>query len=168
MHWKEKRKMIRKLKLDDVKNIETILKSIANFNDAEVRVAMELVNVAAADAGQTDYNVFVYEQNGTVVGYHCTGKRPLTDAVYDLYWIVTDPRHKSKGVGKSLLAHAEQFVIQLKARWLLIETSSKDSYEGARNFYLRNNYSIISEINDFYSLGERLIVFGKYFNNKNN
>jgi len=138
------------------------------FNDAEVRIAMELVNAAAADAEQTDYNVFVYEEEGNVIGYHCTGKRPLTDAVYDLYWIVTDPSHKNKGVGKTLLAHAEQFVAQLKGRWLLIETSSKESYEGTRNFYLRNNYSIISEINDFYILGERLIVFGKYFNNKKN
>jgi len=160
--------MIRKLKPDDIKKIETILKNIDNFNDDEVSVAMELVNAAAADAEQTDYNVFVYEEKGNVIGYHCTGKRPLTDAVYDLYWIVTDPSHKNKGVGKTLLAHAEQFVLQLKARWLLIETTSKKSYEGSRNFYLRNNYSIISEINDFYTLGERLIVFGKYFNNKNN
>ena len=160
--------MIRKLKPDDVKNIETMLMSIPNFSNAEVSVAMELVNAAAVDANQTDYNVFVYEDKGDVIGYHCTGKRPLTDAVYDLYWIVTDPSHKNKGVGKALLTHAEQFVLQLKARWLLIETSSKDTYEGARNFYLRNNYSIISEINDFYTLGERLIVFGKYFNNKNN
>ena len=160
--------MIRKLKPDDVKNIETILNNITNFNDAEVSVAMELINAAAADAEQTDYNVFVYEEDGNVIGYHCTGKRPLTDAVYDLYWIVTDPSHKNKGVGKTLLAHAEQFVTQLKGRWLLIETSSKESYEGTRNFYLRNNYSIISEINDFYTLGERLIVFGKYFNNKKN
>ncbi len=160
--------MIRKLKPDDVKNIDTILKNIDNFNDAEVRIAMELVNTAAAEAEQTDYNVFVYEEEGNVIGYHCTGKRPLTDVVYDLYWIVTDSSHKNKGVGKTLLAHAEQFVLQLKGRWLLIETSSKESYEGTRNFYLRNNYSIISEINDFYSLGERLIVFGKYFNNKNN
>jgi GNAT superfamily N-acetyltransferase len=160
--------MIRKLKPDDVKNINAILNNITNFNEAEVSVAMELVNVAATDAEQTDYNIFVYEEKGRVIGYHCTGKRPLTDAVYDLYWIVTDPGYKNKGVGKALLTHAEQFVIQLNARWLLIETSSKDSYEGARNFYLRNNYSIISEINDFYTLGERLIVFGKYFNNKNN
>ena len=160
--------MIRKLKPDDVKNIETILKNISIFNDAEVGIAMELVNAAAADVEQTDYNIFVYEEDGKVIGYHCTGKRPLTDAVYDLYWIVTDPGHKNKGVGKTLLTHAEQFVTQLKGRWLLIETSSKESYEGTRNFYLRNNYSIISEINDFYTLGERLIVFGKYFNNKKN
>jgi len=160
--------MIRKLKQDDVVKIESILMNIDKFNEAEVRIAMELVNAADADAEQTDYNVFVYEEEGNVIGYHCTGKRPLTDAVYDLYWIVTDPSHKNKGVGKTLLAHAEQFVTQLKGRWLLIETSSKESYEGTRNFYLRNNYSIISEINDFYTFGERLIVFGKYFNNKNN
>lgn len=160
--------MIRKLKPDDVIKIESILMNIDNFNEAEVRIAMELVNAAAADAEQTEYNVFVYEEEGNIIGYHCTGKRPLTDAVYDLYWIVTDPSHKNKGVGKTLLAHAEQFVTQLKGRWLLIETSSKENYEGTRNFYLRNNYSIISEINDFYTLGERLIVFGKYFNNKNN
>ena len=160
--------MIRKLKPDDVKTIETILKNIDNFNDAEVSVAMELVNTAASDAEQTDYNVFVYEEDGNVIGYHCTGKRPLTDAVYDLYWIVTDPGHKNKGVGKTLLTHAEKFVLQLKGRWLLIETSSKDSYQETRNFYLRNNYSIISNINDFYAVGEMLIIFGKYFNNKNN
>ena len=160
--------MIRKLKPDDVKTIETILKNIDNFNDEEVSVAMELVNTAASDAEQTDYNVFIYEEDGNVIGYHCTGKRPLTDAVYDLYWIVTDPGHKNKGVGKTLLAHAEKFVLQLKGRWLLIETSSKDSYQGTRNFYLRNNYSIISNINDFYAVGEMLIIFGKYFNNKNN
>ena len=160
--------MIRKLKPDDVKTIETILKNIDNFNDAEVSVAMELVNTAASDAEQTDYNVFVYEEDGNVIGYHCTGKRPLTDAVYDLYWIVTDPSHKNKGVGKTLLTHAEKFVLQLKGRWLLIETSSKDSYQETRNFYLRNNYSIISNINDFYAVGEMLIIFGKYFNNKNN
>jgi GNAT superfamily N-acetyltransferase len=159
--------MIRKLKPDDVKTIETILKNINIFSEAEVNVAMELVNAAAADAKQTDYNVFVYEEGGNVIGYHCTGKRPLTDAVYDLYWIVTDPNHKNKGVGKTLLAHAEQFVLQLSGRWLLIETSSKDSYEGTRNFYLRNNYSIISEINDFYAQGDKLIIFGKYFNKNN-
>lgn len=159
--------MIRKLKPGDTKTIKAILNNIDVFNDEEVFVAMELVNAAAADLDQTDYNVFVFEEEGKVIGYHCTGKRPLTDAVYDLYWIVTDPKHKNKGIGKTLLEHAEQFVLKLNGRWLLIETSSKASYEGTRNFYLRNNYSIISEINDFYAPGDKLIIFGKYFNKNN-
>ncbi len=160
--------MIRRLKPADTKIIEGILKKIPIFKKDDIKVAMELVNITASNPLQTDYNVFVYENDGTILGYHCTGKRPLTDAVYDLYWIVTDPDHGKQGIGKSLLEHAEDFVIQNNGRWMLIETSSKESYSATRNFYMRNNYSIISEINDFYSKGESLLVLGKYFNNKNN
>ncbi len=160
--------MIRKLKPADAKIIEDILNKIPAFNEEEINVAMELINVAASDSKQQDYNVFVYDEDGMIIGYHCTGKRPLTDAVYDLYWIVTDPEHAKKGIGKKLLEHAEQFVKDKNGRWLIAETSSKDSYSATRNFYMRNNYSIISEINDFYSVGDGLIVFGKYFNHRNN
>ena len=160
--------MIRRLKPDDVKSIEAILKETKNFKEEEIKVAMELVMIVTTNPEQQDYNIFVYEEDGKILGYHCTGRRPLTDAVYDLYWIVTDSTHKNKGIGKSLIEHAEKFVMENKGRWLLVETSSRDVYQATRNFYLRNSYSIISEINDFYSPGDNLIVFGKYFNNKKN
>ena len=160
--------MIRRLKPADTKIIEEILKKIPNFHEEEIRVAMELVNIAASDQEQKDYNLFIYEEDGMILGYHCTGKRPLTDGVYDLYWIVTNPEYGKKGIGKKLLEHAEGFVNENKGRWLLAETSSKDSYSATRNFYMRNNYSIICEIKDFYSIDDSMIVFGKYFNHKNN
>ncbi len=160
--------MIRRLKPADTKIIEGILNKVPLFKKEDIKVAMELVNITASNPSQTDYNIFIYENDGTVLGYHCTGKRPLTDAVYDLYWIVTDPDHGKKGIGKSLLEHAEDFVTQNNGRWMLIETSSKESYSTTRNFYMRNNYTIISQINDFYSKGESLLIFGKYFDNKNN
>lgn len=160
--------MIRRLKPADSKVIENILNNIPNFSNEEIEVAMELVTIAATNEKQTDYYLFVYEEDGMILGYHCTGKRPLTDGVYDLYWIVTNPQYGKKGIGKKLLEHAESFVNEMNGRWLLAETSSKDSYSATRNFYLRNNYSIISEINDFYSKGDGMIVFGKYFNHKNN
>jgi GNAT superfamily N-acetyltransferase len=155
--------MIRKIKQSDAVEIENILKKIPIFNEEEVGVAMELVNIAISVPEQTDYNIFVYENNETILGYHCTGKRPLTDGVYDLYWIVSDPGSGKKGIGKDLLDHAEEFVKRNNGRWILAETSSKDSYTKTRNFYLRNNYSIIAEINDFYKVGDSLMVFGKYF-----
>ena len=160
--------MIRRLKPADRKIIEEILNKIPNFHEEEIRVAMELVNIAASDQEQKDYNLFIYEEDGMILGYHCTGKRPLTDGVYDLYWIVTNPEYGKKGIGKKLLEHAEAFVNENNGRWLLAETSSKDSYSATRNFYLRNNYSIICEIKDFYSIDDSMIVFGKYFNHKNN
>jgi GNAT superfamily N-acetyltransferase len=156
--------MIRKIKQADVGKIEKILNNISIFSEVEVKVGMELVNIAASDIEQTDYNVFVYDEDGKVLGYYCTGRRPLTDAVYDLYWIAVDPEIKKKGIGKELLQHAENFVLEKQGRWLLAETSSKKSYEKTRNFYLRNNFSVIAQINDFYAVGDSLIIFGKFFN----
>jgi len=155
--------MIRKLKQADTIEIEKLLNKIPSFTNIEISVAMELINAAASNMNQNDYNVFVFEEYGKVLGYHCIGKRPLTDAVYDLYWIVADPGSGRRGIGKSLIQHAEAFVIEKKGRWLLAETSSNENYADARNFYLRNNYSIVAQINDFYSMGDNLIVFGKYF-----
>jgi ribosomal protein S18 acetylase RimI-like enzyme len=155
--------MIRKVRQSDAEKIEKILKKIPQFTENEIEVAMELVNIAANNQTQKDYNVFVFEKNEKILGYHCTGKRPLTDAVYDLYWIVADPETEIKGVGTELVKHAENFVNEKNARWLLAETSSRESYSRTRNFYMRNSFSIVAEINDFYSAGDNLIVFGKYF-----
>lgn len=157
--------MIRRLKPADAAVIEKMLGRIPNFKSSEVSVAMELVNIAAFNADQTDYHVFVYEHDNNLVGYHCTGKRPLTDGTYDLYWIVSDPESPVKGIGSALLTHAEEFVISNNGRWLLAETSSKDDYAGTRRFYLKNLYSIIAEIKDFYSVGDDLLIFGKFFRN---
>ena len=155
--------MIRKIKQADVSGIEKILKKIPTFTKAEVDVAMELVNIAANNPLQEDYHIFVYELDGRILGYHCSGRRPLTDGVFDLYWIASDPDADVKGIGKSLLAHAEAFVKENNGRWLLAETSSKESYLKTRNFYLRNNFSIVAQIENFYSEGDHLIVFGKYY-----
>jgi aminoglycoside 6'-N-acetyltransferase I len=130
-------------------------------------VAMELINIAANNSTQTDYNVFVYDSDGKILGYHCIGRRPLTDGVYDLYWIVADPDSEIKGIGTKLVEHAGMFVMENKGRWLLAETSSKDIYDKTRNFYLRNKFTIVAQINDFYSVGDNLIVFGKYYKNNN-
>jgi ribosomal protein S18 acetylase RimI-like enzyme len=157
--------MIRRLKPADSKLIEDILQRIPSFTENEIIVAMELVNIAAGNPDQTDYNIFIYENDSRVLGYHCIGRRPLTDGVYDLYWIAADPESPVKGIGKALLDHAENFVSENYGRWLLAETSSKDTYANTRRFYLKNRYSIVAEISDFYSEGDNLLVFGKFFKN---
>lgn len=154
--------MIRKLQSNDRHSLISIVEETDNFNDAEKKVAVELIDEAIANPNHEYYNLFVLEENGNIAGYHCTGKRALTDGVFDLYWIVVDPKNQNKGVGKRLLDHAENFVKENNGRWILAETSSKESYNATRNFYFRNNYSIVAEIRDFYTVNDNLIVFGKY------
>lgn len=155
--------MIRKLQSNDRTYLEEIISQIHNFSNEEKNVALELIDEALQKPEQNYYNIFVYEEDGKILGYHCVGKRALTDGVFDLYWIVVSPLAQNKGIGKLLLDHCENFVKENKGRWILAETSSKESYDATRNFYMRNNYSIIAQIKDFYSVGDNLIVFGKYF-----
>jgi len=155
--------MIRRIKQSDKIALEEMLNNISSFTSDEVNVAMELINVTLNFKEQKDYNIFVFTENEKILGYHCIGIRPLTDAVYDLYWIVVDNNEQGKGIGKKLMAHAEEFVTQNNGRWLLIETSSKDYYTNTRNFYINNNYKVVSQIDDFYKLNDSLIIYGKRF-----
>jgi len=154
--------MIRKLRPEDRDQIQKIVSSIEIFSDEEKEIAMELIDEAIAKPQLEYYNVFVFEEDSKVLGYHCTGKRALTDGVFDMYWIVVNPNAQNKGVGKQLLEHVENFAKERNGRWVLAETSSRENYTPTRNFYLRNRYSILSEIRDFYSVNDNLIVFGKY------
>ena len=156
--------MIRKLKPDDKQLLEGMLKRIENFSSDDFSVAMELIDVAVNFPAQTDYHIFVFEHEDCIYGYHCTGRRPLTDAVFDLYWIVADPEAPIKGIGSQLLEQAEEFVKDQKGRWLLAETTSKESYDKTRKFYIKNDYKVIAQIDDFYSEGENMIIYGKKFN----
>ena len=154
--------MIRKLQANDREQLVSIINKTDNFSNEEKKVAVELIDEAIGNPNHEYYNVFIYENDGKIAGYHCTGKRALTDGVFDLFWIVVDNSGQNKGIGKQLLDHAENFVKENKGRWILAETSSKDIYNATRNFYMRNNYSIVSQIKDFYTINDNLIVFGKY------
>lgn len=157
--------MIRRIKPSDRNFILNMLQRTKEFSNDEVNVAMELVDITLNNELQSDYNIFVYDEAEKVIGYHCTGKRPLTDGVFDLYWIVVDPVESGKGIGKKLLQHSENFVNENNGRWLLIETSSKELYENTRNFYIRNNYGLVASIDDFYKKGEAIFIYGKKFLN---
>lgn len=154
--------MIRKLRPEDRDQILKIVSSIEIFSKEEKDVALELIDEAIAKPQQEYYNIFVYEDENKVLGYHCTGKRALTDGVFDMYWIVVDPKTQNKGIGKQLLEHVENFAKERNGRWILAETSSRDNYTPTRNFYMRNNYTILSEIKDFYTMNDNLVIFGKY------
>lgn len=154
--------MIRKLQSKDRIQLVDIIDGTDNFSPDEKKIAVELIDEALGNVNHEYYNIFVYEDDGRILGYHCTGKRALTEGTFDLFWIVVDSRVQNKGVGKKLLDHAESFVKENNGRWILAETSSKDNYDATRNFYFRNNYSIVAEIKDFYKVNDHLIVFGKY------
>ena len=155
--------MIRLPVPDDRATLKSIVERVPIFNSDDVAVAMELIDKTINEPDQTDYVIRIICTNGTVTGYYCIGLRPLTDGVYDLYWIVVDPETSGKGCGSELLHDAFEYVASRNGRWLLAETSSKEAYSLTRRFYEKNKMNVVYTIPDFYRLGEALITYGMKF-----
>lgn len=155
---------IRPAEEKDRDRIEEILLATGRFTPEEVRCAMELVDECLQRPEKGDYIVHVADApdaSAPVSGYVCYGATPLTDGVYDLYWIAVDPRYQGQGVGRVLLRFVENEVRRLRGRMLLIETSSKDSYGPTLRFYEQSGYDEISRIKDFYRIADDKVVFCK-------
>jgi ribosomal protein S18 acetylase RimI-like enzyme len=155
---------IRSLEPGDRSRIEEMVVATGKFNDEEVATALELVDHALIDGEKSGYVFAVMEEaagDAPVVGYACYGPTPLTQGVYDLYWIVVDPAAQGKGLGRLLTRHVEQDVVSRGGRMLLIETSSQESYVPTVRFYERTGYQLAARIKNFYRIGDDKLIFSK-------
>lgn len=156
---------IRPVEPKDRERIHQILVATARFTQEEVTCAVELVDHGLEHPGK-DYTVYVLDEPDSgprrmVQGYVCYGPTPLTDGVWDLYWIAVDPKQQGHGFGQLLLKFVENEVRRHRGRMLLIETSSKESYGPTLRFYQRSGYDEISRIKDFYRIEDDKVVFCK-------
>jgi ribosomal protein S18 acetylase RimI-like enzyme len=147
-----------------------LLSGLAIFEMHELRVAEELI--AEALAGSQYYFIHVAREaaagaeptgRGRVVGYVCHGHNPVTDAIYDLYWIAVDRGAQGQGVGRKLIAHTEERVRAFGGRGIVIETSNRPEYAPARRLYERCGYRMAAELKDFYKPGEDRLEYVKFF-----
>ena len=155
---------IRQLELRDRSRIEDMVVSSGNFNDVETETALELADDALKEGEASGYIFVVLEygkEHPVLHGFACYGPTPLTQGVYDLYWIVVDPAAQRKGLGLYLLAYVEHDVTKRGGRMLLIETSSQETYSATIRFYEKNGYQLVARIKNFYRVGDDKLVFSK-------
>ncbi len=153
---------IRRLEPRDRSPIERMIVASGKFNDVEVETALELVDEALKDGEEKSgylFAVLVEGRDAPALGYACYGPVPLTEGVYDLYWIVVDPEVQGKGLGRRILGYVERDVVKRGGRMLLIETSSQESYGATIRFYERSGYHLEARVRDFYKLGDDKLIF---------
>jgi ribosomal protein S18 acetylase RimI-like enzyme len=155
---------IRRLEPRDRSPIGKMVVSSGKFNDVEIATALELLDEALQKGEASGYIFAVLEIADTepaVKGYACYGPVPLTQGVYDLYWIVVDPASQGRGVGRRLLEYVERDVLNRGGRMILIETSSQETYGDTVRFYERGGYHLAARIRNFYRIGDDKLVFQK-------
>ncbi len=153
---------IRKVSAQDRPALLGIINATENLSAEERDCAVELLDIYLNDPLQKDY-FFIAAADGSnrPLGYVCYGKTPLTDAVYDLYWILVHPDKRRSGIGGRLLEHAEEILKREGARVLVAETSGLKTYEAARGFYLKNGFIEEARVREFYKPGDDLVVYVK-------
>ncbi len=139
--------------------IVATITSDATFKASEVAVAVELID--AALAGSVDYLLLVALRDEEIVGYICFGPTPMTDATWDLYWVVVGAAHRGLGAARTLVAGMEAEIKTRGGRHVRVETSETEGYGAARALYARLSYPEASVLPDFYSGGDALITYYK-------
>jgi ribosomal protein S18 acetylase RimI-like enzyme len=158
---------IRPAEVRDRARIHDILVATARFTQQEIGWAMDLVTAALNTPEKGEYVAHVLEAPDSgpsrkIQGYVLFGPTPMTEGVFDLYWIAVDPTQQGQGFGQLLLRFVENEVRRQRGRMLLIETSSKQSYAPTIRFYQRAGYEEISRIKDFYRIEDDKVVFCKH------
>lgn len=153
---------IRQLQPEHRERLARLIEERGIFPKYEIGVALEVIDDALRFPERGDYRVFcAFEAADRLAGYICFGRIPLTDACYDLYWIVVDERYSGKGIGRALIDHMERLARMQGARRIYIETSSLPVFAPARSFYKKHQYEVVSVLTDFYRRGDHKMVFMK-------
>ncbi len=153
---------IRPLAQSDRERLHSMLIDTQVFTPGEIEVAMELIDTVLKDSNQEDYKIHCMANNeDQAIGYICYGPVPMTQEVFDLYWIVVDPRFQGQGIGSKLLHFLEGVVRERKGRMILIDTSSIPEYEKSQKFYVRHGFQEVARVPDYYHPGNDRITFCK-------
>jgi ribosomal protein S18 acetylase RimI-like enzyme len=132
------------------------------FRPEEESCAIELLAAVLDPPEGNTYEARVLVDEGDrPLAYACFGRTPMTDASYDLYWLVTDGAHRGRGLGQRLLGELEGELRGRRARTVRIETSSLEGQGGALRFYEKAGYTMVGRIADFYRPGDDLLTLAK-------
>lgn len=151
---------VRPLAAGDRAPLEAALRSDATFRDDEIAVALELIDEALGDPS-SDYWIRVAEIGGEIAGYICFGPTPMTEAAYDLYWLVTAAAFRGRGVARALVTAVERELGDRGAGGIRVETSDSEGYGAARRLYERLGYPVAGRLVDFYRPGDDLLIYYK-------
>lgn len=149
---------------EDGSQIQSITARAGVFSQEETdSVSVMWAEYLTLGAESSGYHFVVYREMNQVLGFAIYGPRDLTDGIFDLYWIAVDPVARCNGVGRTLLTACEEVVRQLGGRMLIAETSGTPLYESTRKFYFGLGYKNEAIIEDFYTIGDDLMIFIKRF-----
>jgi D-alanine-D-alanine ligase len=145
----------------DRNDVRQIVESTGFFSEAEIGIAVELVEERLSRGLQSGYHFLFGELKDRIIGYTCFGPIPGAAKRYDLYWIVVHHDFRRAGIGKSLMVKTEEAIEKQGGERIYIDTSSRDQYRTTRLFYRSCGYQEEAVLKDFYGSGDDKVIYVK-------
>jgi len=146
---------------EDPVAVEALVRATGVFSPSEVTIARELVEERLTRGAASGYEFLFVDDDEGLLGYACWGPIPCTERSYDLYWIAVRPERQGGGVGRRILALAEEEIARAGGARIYVETSTRAAYDPTRAFYERCGYARAATFDDFYALGDGKAVYLK-------
>jgi ribosomal protein S18 acetylase RimI-like enzyme len=153
--------MIRPTTPADTPALLALTQGTGVFKPHEIEALNEVLSDYHAANHAAGHVAVTAEKNGQILGYAYYAPAAMTDRTWYLYWIAVTKQTQAKGIGSTLLRHAEEDIRKRNGRVLFIETSSLPHYEPTRRFYLKHGYEVTGELRDYYADGDDMVVFRK-------
>ena len=145
----------------DMQIVRDIVVSSGFFSEAEIEVAVELVQERLNKGLSSGYYFLFAEREGEVMGYSCFGPIPCTVESFDIYWIALKNELRGAGLGKKILRRVENRIREMGGKRIYVETSSRDQYKPTQFFYRACGFREEAVLKDFYSPGDHKVIFLK-------
>jgi|SRR5579885_2706034 GNAT superfamily N-acetyltransferase len=146
----------------DIAGIRQLTAGTGVFSAEEIQVAGELVESRLQHGESSGYYFLLATSDDRIIAYTCYGNIPFTDRRYDLYWIAVDRDFQKHGLGRDVLKRTEQLIQAAGGLRVYAETSGRAQYASTHQFYERNGYQKIAELDDFYKSGDSKIIYCKF------
>lgn len=148
-------------RLSDCRSVQDIVASTGFFSEAEIAVAVELVQENLSRGIASGYHFLFAEHEMEMLGYACFGPIPCTLNSWDLYWIAVSADIQGAGLGRQLLSRCESSISRQGGARIYVETSSRALYLPTRSFYQRCGYREEAVLEDFYAPTDHKVIFVK-------
>lgn len=158
--------MIRSATPADTPALLTLSEATGFFHPVEIETLDGVLkDYYATNRDDCGHRCVVWEESG-VLGYVYFAPEEMTDNTWYVWWIAVAADRQGRGLGRKLLAFAEDAIRAAGGRLLVIETSDTAKYEPTRQFYLRCGYTAAAVVPDFYTDGDGMAIFTKKVRSK--
>jgi ribosomal protein S18 acetylase RimI-like enzyme len=146
---------------EDRPRIREILLASGLFKESDADCVDEMFGLALARPTPDNYRFLSAWLDDQMAGFACYGWESLTHGTWDLFWIVTLPNARRRGLGGALLRKAVRIATAEGGRLMVIYTSSTPPYAAGRKLYESENFVRTAILPDYYNVGDDLHIYSR-------